>query len=570
MSWKKSFRLALIFAVLYALLLIPSTAYAQNLSFTLDEEVVDVWINQDGSISIEYWFTFTADPGADPITVVDVGLPNSNFSLSDINADVDGAPVDRIDTDYEGQGTGVAVWLGQAQIDPGETGTVHVQIDRVGMMVYEDSEDPEYASTEFSPTWFGSSVVHGTTDLTVRFHLPEGVQPEEPRWHRSPSGWPQSEPNTALDDEGRVLYIWNNPTAEPDRQYTFGASFPREYVDEDVIQEGPSTIEQIFSAFMGALSCCCNPLVIFFGIFIGFIGLGIWGNRRRKMQYLPPSMKVEGVGIKRGLTAVEAAILLETPLNKVLTMILFGLVKKRAITVQDDDPLKVETNEPLPEDLRYYEKDFLEAVKKDQTLAEGKLQKMMISLVDEVNNKMKGFSRKESVKYYQDIVNRAWDQVEKADTPEVRGERFDEQLEWTMLDDDFEDRMETTFRNRSIHLPPWWIYYRPWTRGRTATTGTVGTGGGRRSGGGGASTGRVQLPTLPGLTFAATMVRGVESTASRIVRSVTGFTGGVTNETNPPPQPSSSGARSSGGSGCACACACACAGCACACAGGGR
>ena len=46
------------------------------------------------------------------------------------------------------------------------------------------------------------------------------------------------------------------------------------------------------------------------------------------MQYMPPKIAIEGHGIKRGLTAVEAAILMEQPLDKVMTMILFGVVKK--------------------------------------------------------------------------------------------------------------------------------------------------------------------------------------------------------------------------------------------------
>ena len=400
----------------------------------------------------------------------------------------------------------------------------------------------------------------------MRFHLPEGVQPEEPRWHHSPSGWPQDEPDTYLDDEGRVLYIWYHATAAPDRQYTFGASFPRQYVDEGVIQTGPSSLGQFFTAMSTAFgTCCCNPIPYFVAFIGGIIALSAWGQRRRKMQYLPPSMKVEGVGIKRGLTAVEAAILLETPLNKVLTMILFGLLKKGAVTVLDDSPLKIQASEPLPAKLRPYEKDFLEAAKANGTLSENRLRKMMVALVKEVNNKMKGFSRKESVAYYRDIVRRAWQQVEGAETPEVRGQRFDEHLEWTMLDGDFDDRVGRTFRTGPVYVPMWWGYYRPWTtRTRPATTARPSTGSRP-------STGRVQLPTLPGAAFAATIVNGIQSTASGIVRNVTGFTGGVTQVTNPPPKPSYSGrSYSGGGSGCACACACACAGCACACAGGGR
>jgi hypothetical protein len=280
-------------------------------------------------------------------------------------------------------------------------------------------------------------------------------------------------------------------------------------------------------------------------------------------------MKIEGVGIKRGLTAVEAAIVLETPLNRVLTMILFGLLKKGAVTVLDDDPLKIEINEPVPEDLHPYETRFLEARKDDGTLSESKLGAMMVKVVKAVNSKMKGFSRKETAAYYRDIVQRAWRQVETADTPEVRGERFDKQLEWTMLDDEFEERMGRTF-TRPILVPTWWGYYRPWARVRptSRSTSTSRTGAPAR-----APSGRVQLPTLPGASFAAAMVHGVQNTAGRIVGSATGFTSRVAQTTNPPPRPRpSSGGRSSSsrGSSCACACACACAGCACACAGGGR
>jgi len=570
MRWNKRLALFVLFTMLSAILCLPFPSYAQDYSFSLDEEFVDVWVNQDGSVRLEYWFTFTCALSGHPIDVVDLGLPTGDYSISGISGDVDGTPIDRVDSDYQGSGEhGVAVWLGSGTIDPGDSGTVHVVVDRVGRMLYEDSKDPEYASTEFSPTYFGSEFVRGSTDLTVRFHLPPGVQPEEPRWHQSPSGWPYDRPETALDGEGRVLYTWRHSTAEPDRQYIFGASFPRQYVDEAAIQKGPSALEELFAAVTGALSCCCNPVFLVFAIGAGIVGLSAWGNRRRKMQYLPPSMKVEGVGIKRGLTAAEAAIVLETPLDKVLTMILFGLLKKGAVTVLDDKPLKIEVNEPRPDDLHPYENKFLEAVKKDGTLSEAKLRSTMTDLVKVVNNKMKGFSRKETVAYYRDIVRRAWEQVEGAETPEVRSERFDEGLEWTMLDDDFDDRTERVFRTGPVYVPYWWGFYRPWAHATAGATRGTPTSGARPAG---TASRTLSLPTLPGAAFAASIVRGVEGTASNIVRNVTGFTSGVTQVTNPPPKPSTSGRSSGrgGGSGCACACACACAGCACACAGGGR
>jgi hypothetical protein len=291
------------------------------------------------------------------------------------------------------------------------------------------------------------------------------------------------------------------------------------------------------------------------------------------MEYLPPALAVEGSGIKRGLTAVEAAVLLEAPLNKVVTMILFGLVKKGVIVVESEKPLKVQVVDQASKDAKlwYYERRFLKAVKANGTLSEGELREMVIDLVGDVNKKLAGFSRRETKAYYKDIAARAWKQVEAADTPEVLGERWGEGLEWTMLDDNWDDRTRRVFQDRPVMMPYWWWGYRPWV---------VHTGHARPSApsapvpspsGAGTS---VTLPTLPGAAFANTVVSGIENAANTVVSSVEGFTSGVTRTTNPPPKPASSSSSrsgSSGGSGgYSCACACACAGCACACAGGGR
>jgi len=58
---------------------------------------------------------------------------------------------------------------------------------------------------------------------------------------------------------------------------------------------------------------------------------------------------MEGHGIKRGLTAVEAAVLMQQPMDKIFTMILFGLLKKGAAEVVTKEPLelKISTIAPL-------------------------------------------------------------------------------------------------------------------------------------------------------------------------------------------------------------------------------
>jgi hypothetical protein len=548
------------FITLGLLALFALPVFSQSYNFRVDREVVDVYWESDGTSRIIYEFDFSNSLSGDPIDFIDVATPNQNYDLSTISATINGQPIGHI-APSEYIDVGIELGLGSQSIQPGETATVRASIGRVSDVLYEDTQEDAYASAVFSPTRFDRDLVSGNTDLTVRFHLPPQVQPDEPRWHSSPGGWPDDSPATSLDSQGRVQYTWNNPSANAYTQYMFGASFPAEYVPEEAIVTTPAfTINEDL-----IFGLCCGGGVLL-GI-IGFIALGVWQSRRRKLDYLPPKLAIEGHGIKRGLTAVEAAVVLETPLDKVLTMILFSVIKKGAAKVVKEDPLEVERLDADVE-LRDYEEEFLKVVtKKASNIKRSELQDVMVQLVKSVQKKMKGFSLKETRDYYRAIMKKAWEQIEQAETPEVKSERFADALEWTMLDRKFDDRTKEVFRTGPVYLPPWWWYYRPSTPGAPVAGTKLSAPSVPRTGGR-----TVSMPTLPGSDFAASVVNSVQNTASSLVSNVVGFTNGVTKTTNPPPPPSKSSGRSfsSGGGGCACACACACAGCACACAGGGR
>jgi hypothetical protein len=264
---------------------------------------------------------------------------------------------------------------------------------------------------------------------------------------------------------------------------------------------------------------------------------------------MPPKISLEGHGIKRGLTAVEAAVLMQEPLDKVMTMILFGVVKKGAATVVTREPLKLEIASPLPENLHEYEKNFLAAFSEPTLAAQRKaLQEMVVKLVKAVEEKMKGFSRRETIDYYKAIMQRAWQQIEAAGTPEVKSKMYEEALEWTMLDKDYDERTRRVFTG-PVFVPMWWGRFDPAYR----PVSTAGGGGGRVAAPS-ASGGRV---SVPGSAFAASVVSSVQSLASRTLGDVGAFTSGVTNRTNPLPKSTSSGYRGGGGRSCACACACA-------------
>jgi len=536
-------------ALLLAAGLIVSPAAAQAYSFQVPEETVDVYLESDGTMRLLYRIVFANDPGAPAIDFVDIGLPTSDYDLGAIRGWVNGSPIASIEASPY-VSPGIALGLGAASIPGGRTGEVVVEIPRLGGVLYA-GDAAGFASAKFSPNWFDDAFVHGATDLTVTFHLPPGVGPDEPRWHVPTGGWTVADPAVGFDDQGRVVYAWRDTTSNAYTQYVFGASFPAQYVPEESLQSPLSGWLSAVAAFLASALACSFPLVPFLLI----VGLIVWAQRRSRLAYLPPRISIEGHGIKRGLTAVEAAVLLQTSLDKVLTMILFSVIRKGAARVVQADPLQIEALPNSANELRAYEKAFLEAATKDDRRARQRaFTDLMIDLVRAVQTKMKGFSLQETREYYRSIMRKAWAEVEAAGTPEVRSEKYEQSLEWLVLDGDFDGRTRRVFTSGPVFVPRWWGHYVP-----SAPVARAGAPTPR---------GTVSLPHLPGSDFAASIVRGVQNSAGALVGNITSFTQNVSKTTNPPPVTRSYGGRSGGGGGCACACACA--GCACACAGGGR
>jgi len=586
----KKYRLFLLAVIFIGLFVLPGTAAAQDLRFEVPASEVEVYVEEDGTFSIYYYIEFQNMQGAAPIDFIDIGMPSSNYNRNNIEATIDGQAITDIDSSPYVT-NGFALGLGENAIQPGQAGTVIAWIPGVGNVLYpyEEPDRENYVSFQFSPNYFGSEYDRSTsTEYRVTLILPPGVGNDEGVYYH-PTNWPGSdEPDdigrTAEGD--RVYYSWYTDNANAHTRYIFGGAFPSQYVPEDAVirqseQPGttlpPGSSPGIISSILNALggNICCFGFGLFFIAIFGFsIYQGTVGAQKRKMSYLPPKMKIEGNGIKRGLTAVEAAILMEQPMDKVLTMILFGTLKKEAATVIQQEPLELEVSDPLPENLHPYEVEFLEAFKQPEKKRRAAMQEMIVNLVKGVEKKMKGFSRKETIAYYEDIMRRAWAMVETAETPQVKSENYNQTLEWTMLDDEYQERTRRTFTGGPVFVPMWWPRYSPSYRRSigggipTASKPSVSTG--KPAGGG---SGGVSLPNIPGSDFAANLINGATGMAAGVVGNLTSFTDGITSRTNPIPvstrtRSGSGGFRGGGGSSCACACACA--GCACACAGGGR
>jgi hypothetical protein len=515
---------------------VPS--FAQTYYFSVPSNTSDVYINQDGSVTISYAITFANDSGASPIDVVDIGLPNDYYDISTAKAWIGSTPITEIykSTYVE---TGVEVHLGAQSIAPGKTDTLYFQITNPHM-VYTDDEKQDYASVEFSPTWYGSDYTYGTADVTVNFHFPAGVTPQETVYHHD-----RKFDTTATDKDGRIVFTFREPAGSPSMQYLYGVSFPKKYVTTVFEPYREPFVAKVFSFVFDHIF-----LFFFLGV-VGLILLNLFRARQRKMQYMPANVAIEGVGIKRGLAAPEAALITDTPLNKVVTMILFGLLKKGIVRVETTPTPKVFKLAGVgTESLKPYEKAFLGCVKADGALDSAALKPAMVDMIKETDKALKGFSRAETTDYYRAIVDLAWKQVKAANTPELLGQQWNDYLEWMMMDKDYKGKMEDTLEGRDVMMPRWYgNYYGPSSSHPTA----AGTGG---------------KFEMPGAKLANDMVTSVEGISGKLITNVESFVTGVSRVTNPAPQ--SSGSSHGGGGGGGCACACACAGCACACAGGGR
>jgi len=282
----------------------------------------------------------------------------------------------------------------------------------------------------------------------------------------------------------------------------------------------------------------------------------------RRFPYSSPSFAMEALGVRKGLMAVEAATLLDVEPRRILTMILFGLMRKGAVNIAETKP-KLRLQVVSTAGLRYYEDWFIDAIALESrvgTLSDKELASLVLKLRREVNNKVRFYCRADTIKYYETIVEKAWNQVREAGTPEVKAEVFNEELEWLMMAPRFKRRTERVF-GRGEEIPvgsSWWLPY--WTTHYAPSRFH------------GAEGKPVTAQSLPGVQFAHAAVTTIESTVGRIVANVEGFSKILTFATPSAEARASSSPVSRGGCVCACAscaCACACASCACACASGG-
>ena len=534
----------LILAVILALTaasLSASLVTAQDRIYSVDNQWVQIFINPDGTIDLTYNITLTVTQGT--IRAFDVGQPNQDFTI--------GQAVDQ----YGNQLNTYSYTPDVASVDfkqPLNAGDSiwYTITTNVAGMFSNDTTNPGNYGMQFAPQWLSIPI----NDVRVRIVMPEGLAVNDVKT------LPDKFWNSSSTVEGKTALFWEIPVLQANQVYPIGVSFPAQYLPD-------YTPTQPSDGFGGIGLETLAALIILPIIAIIVIVLVV--RVASKSNYASPKVSMESLGIKRGLTAVEASYLLDLKPTQIVTAILYSLLQKRAVWAEATKPsLKLKVLPPYENKtgskenpLRYYEIDFLQAIQADGTLNEEKLAHTVSFLRDTVEEKLRGYSRKDTIDYYRKIVSQAWAQVEKAGTPELTSNAYNEQLLWLMLDPNQKTRTEVVFRDRTFQPNPlwfWWWYgytiYHPRPTYRPNINAPAQSG---------------PAPAIPGAEFANNIATAVENTSNNIVKNLEKFAASIV---PPPPKASHQPARKGADCVCAChacACACACVSCACACAGGG-
>lgn len=578
-------------------------ALAQDYSFSVPEMLLEVTPNRDASVTMKYTIVFHCNPGAHPIDVVDMGLPHEDYDISNMSASINGTPLSGIKrSTYIDIGVEVPI---TPPIAPGDTGTFRFEAT-LPNLVYQDTTNPELASLRITPTWWGSQYVTDTTRLGIVVYLPDSVDLDRVLYQLNQPF------HQKLQLQGRKAVAWLFEDVRVDGPHMVGVSFPRDWMERVVRQtvwglawkwwvENPGARILIaiimlvaFSVWFfrvtgGTGTCLFIPLLIVLMVawqspVLELLGIPVlallWlvGGRAlaaRKRSYLPPIESVPGGEIKRGLTAPEAAVILERPLGEVLTLVIFGMLQKGLVVMTREDPLTVEVPEHfrttrgerrkiagrLGTVIRGYEQPFLDAImeRPGVPIQDLDLSKAMRNLVEKTAERMAGFDLERTREYYQSIVYTAWQEARQIGDVEKRTEYVDDNIGWLLLDPGYPTHFQHWHTSGYRYQPRW-----------------VGGGGTARTAG----------PSVGGRTtfgdLAASFAGWSENVAGRLAAtmdpvSVGLVRGGVVDlggvdrvgmDMLKSMAESSGSGGGGGGGGCACACAgCACA---CACAGGGR
>jgi len=510
-----------IFFTMMMIMIVPGDAAGADYDFDLMREEATVKIRTDGQADITYAFEFLNYGNG--LDVVDVGMPNEHYRTGTAKAHL--KTYDQIGNIMKNK-TITSIRTSEF-VNPGVEVHINAGSDHkvvlefsitCGRMVWESPNNKDMASVEFRPTWFGSQYQRGDTkDLIVNIILPETV-PDLTYTAWQNREWDEQE---QTNDGWKLTWYWGSqsPWAIERGNCDVGVAFDKQYVDKYYVETFWMKLTEWIKSVC-TLLCSLSYILIPLSVVVGVLVFSL----RKNKDYFRPGISMPGAGPRTGLTAPEAAMVMELPLNKVLAFILYGMIKKGALSQKSLDPpmFRWEDKKLLTHP---YETDVFDALEMDGTFSTKQLEEALVEMVKATEKKLTGFSQRKTKQYYKRIVDQAWENVKLSQDPDALEAALIKNDEWLPLANDFDKRMD-------LHVFPIFIHHPSY---------------------GGRASGSYQVGGM-----ARAYVANINTLSKNVVSSTSKITSHVVNTLHPPSSGGSSGGFSGGG--CACACACACAG----------
>ncbi len=190
----------------------------------------------------------------------------------------------------------------------------------VAGLISNDTQNPGNYGMQFAPEWTDIPI----NDVRVQIVLPTGATTSDVKTT-------QNFYNGTSIVDGRLAVYWQIPVLQANEQHIVGVSFPAKYLPN-------YTPTSSSGGGFGSLGNLANILLLIALPLIAIIVIALVVQVARKSSYASPKASMETLGVKRGLTAVEASYLLDIKPPQIVTEILYSLLQKRAVWVEQANP----------------------------------------------------------------------------------------------------------------------------------------------------------------------------------------------------------------------------------------
>lgn len=235
----------------------------------------------------------------------------------------------------------------------------------------------------------------------------------------------------------------------------------------------------VFAVMVGILFLASPWVQAVASLLLVLAALGLlWRGQPQVGSYQAAIARIEGGGIKRGLTPPEAAVVLGRPLNVTLTLVLFEMLRKGFVLQVRDWPLTVGVAEAfrthgkglsaqargerrrkaaqaIPATLHVYEEAFLEILEAnpDAPVHEIDYGIAVQPLVRYVAGRVGGFGLEETRGYYRLIIERAPKEARSDGVLTFERQKvFDRNFGWVLLGEDYAAVLDA---KDYAYLPVW-------------------------------------------------------------------------------------------------------------------